>query len=104
MCVVSLHLCCSRCPPLTPASHLITIAGTWFSHNYSYASVGGATGHTVVLASYPGSFEGAEKRAWSTLSAHAFKSLAFPRLRDIFVHVCVMYTLNDVEFPVYANS
>ena len=60
--------------------------------------------HDIELASYPGSFEAAEKRAWSTLSAHAFKSLAFPRLRDIFVHVCVMYTLNDVEFPVCANS
>ena len=29
------------------------------------------------LASYPGSFEGAEKRAWSTLSVHEFNFSLF---------------------------
>ena len=31
----------------------------------------------LVNVVYPGSFEGAEKRAWSTLSAHAFNFLLF---------------------------
>ena len=63
--------------------------------------------NNVGLASYPGSFEGAEKRAWSTLSAHAFNFLL---LQDsvifsfMFVLCIRMMTLLPVSVMDYSSG
>ena len=50
------------------------------------------------VASYPGSFEGAEKRAWSTLSAHAFNfSLFQESVTFLFMFVLCYAVSGELE-------